>query len=116
MLACGGLIAIRASAVISVSTVADMRTDREPELITEGIYARIRHPLYLATVLVFLALVPLYLEPHIAVFGIAMAAYTFVGTYLEERKLAAAYGEAYSRYRERTGFFLPRLLRGDNDQ
>ena len=43
----GMIVAIMASRVISVSTVADMRTDRKPELITGGLYARIRHPLYL---------------------------------------------------------------------
>lgn len=45
LLIAGVAVTIAASRVISVSTVADMRTDRMPELITDGIYARVRHPL-----------------------------------------------------------------------
>jgi len=104
----GLVVAVRASSVISVSTVADMQSDRQPELVTDGIYARIRHPLYLATVLIFLSLIPLYIEPHVAVFALAMSAYTVVGAYLEERKLVNVYGLAYIEYRQRAGFILPR--------
>ncbi|MHA1770803.1 MAG: methyltransferase family protein [Candidatus Thorarchaeota archaeon] len=107
----GVIIALRASKVISISTVADMRTDREPELITEGIYASIRHPLYLTTVLVLLAVIPLYMEPHIALFGLAMSVYTIIGAYLEERKLTEVYGQAYLLYRKQAGFILPKLRR-----
>ena len=39
----GGIITYFVSKVIDVSTVADMRTDRKPELITTRIYSRIRH-------------------------------------------------------------------------
>lgn len=107
----GVIVALRASKVISISTVADMRTEREPELITEGIYASIRHPLYLATILVLLAIIPLYMEPHIALFGLAMSVYTLIGAYLEERKLIGAYGQTYLAYRRRAGFILPKFRR-----
>ncbi|MGQ4872045.1 MAG: methyltransferase family protein [Candidatus Thorarchaeota archaeon] len=105
----GLVVAVRASSVISVSTVADMQSDRQPELVTDGIYARIRHPLYLATVLIFLSLIPLYVELHVAVFALAMSVYTVVGAYLEERKLVNVYGPAYIEYRQRAGFILPKL-------
>ncbi len=109
MILVGLIVALRASSVISVSTVADMQTDRQPELVTDGIYSRIRHPLYLATVLIFLSLIPLYMEPHVALFGIAMSAYTLIGAYLEEKKLIDVYGTAYLDYRRRAGFILPRI-------
>lgn len=102
-------IARIAGQVISVSTVADMRTDRTAELVTDGIYSQIRHPLYLATVLIFLALIPLFPFAPVAVFSVSMCVYTIIGAYFEERKLVLHYGEEYLKYREHAGFILPRL-------
>ena len=105
----GVIIAMQASKVISVSTVADMRTDRRPELVTDGIYARVRHPLYLATIMVFGAMAFLYPFPVVMVFAFSMIAYTIIGAYLEERKLLLHYGQEYRDYRKNAGFILPRL-------
>jgi protein-S-isoprenylcysteine O-methyltransferase Ste14 len=105
----GAIIAMSASKVISVSTVADMRTDRKAELITNGIYARIRHPLYLATVLAFGALIFLYPFSVVIVFALAMIAYTMIGAFFEERKLIIHYRKEYLDYKKQAGFILPRL-------
>ncbi len=109
-LALGGIIiAAKASQVISVSTVADMRTDRTPELITEGLYAKIRHPLYLATVMGFAAIALVYPFPIVITFALCMIAYTLIGAFFEERKLIIQYGEAYLEYRKHVGFILPKI-------
>ncbi len=105
----GGIIAAKASQVISVSTVADMRTDRIPELITDGLYARIRHPLYLATVMGFAAIALIYPFPIVVTFVLCMIVYTLIGAFFEERKLIDHYGEAYLEYRKRVGFILPKI-------
>jgi protein-S-isoprenylcysteine O-methyltransferase Ste14 len=105
----GVVIAFRASQVISVSTVADMRTDRKAELVTDGIYARVRHPLYLATILAFAALAFLYPFPVVIVFAISMIGYTMVGAFFEERKLLIHYGDEYRNYKKQAGFIIPRL-------
>ncbi len=105
----GVLVAMKASAVISVSTVADMRTDRKAELVTDGIYARVRHPLYLATVLVFAALALLYPFSRVIVFALSMIFYTMIGAFLEERKLIVHYGDEYLAYKKQAGFILPRF-------
>ncbi|MFW9910478.1 MAG: methyltransferase family protein [Candidatus Thorarchaeota archaeon] len=105
----GVAVAMKASAVISVSTVADMRTDRKAELITNGIYSRVRHPLYLATVLVFGAMAFLYPFTVVIVFTLSMIAYTMIGAYFEERKLLIHYGQEYIDYKKQAGFFLPRF-------
>ena len=104
-------ITMAASKVISVSTVADMRTDRLPELITDGLYSRIRHPLYLATILVLGALALIYPFGQVITFSLGLMAYTFIGAYLEERKLIAHYGDEYKNYKKQAGFILPRLRR-----
>ena len=102
------IISVKASNVISVSTVADMRTDRKPELITGGLYARIRHPLYLATILGFAAIALIYPFPVVIVFVLSMILYTMIGAYFEERKLLLHYGEEYQEYKKRAGFILPK--------
>ena len=104
----GIIIAAKASKVISVSTVADMRTDRKPELITGGLYARIRHPLYLATIMVFGSMVLIYPFPIVFTFVLSMIVYTLIGAYFEERKLIIQYGEEYLEYKKRAGFVLPK--------
>lgn len=98
-----------ASKVISVSTVADMRTDRMPKLVTDGIYSKIRHPLYLSTILLLIALALLYPNPRIIVFSFSLSIYTMIGAYLEEEKLVKHYGQNYLEYRKNVGFILPKI-------
>ena len=105
----GLYVTLKASSVISVSTVADMRTDRTPELITDGIYSRIRHPLYLATILMFVALSLIYFDPRVIVFATGMSLYTLFGALFEEKKLISHYGDEYRGYKEKAGFILPKL-------
>ncbi|MBD3404955.1 MAG: hypothetical protein GF411_02330 [Candidatus Lokiarchaeota archaeon] len=106
----GLVITTAATRVISVSTVADMRTDRKPELVTDGIYAQVRHPLYLATIILLIGLIFLYLPfLRVIVFSLSLIAYTLIGAYLEERKLICHYGQDYLDYREQVGFILPKL-------
>jgi len=105
----GVILSTMASRVISVSTVADMRTDRKAELVTDGIYSRVRHPLYLATFLVFSAMALIYPFPVVIVFSMCMILYTMIGAYFEERKLVKHYGEEYLEYRKTAGFIFPKL-------
>jgi protein-S-isoprenylcysteine O-methyltransferase Ste14 len=105
----GVWVARCAASVISVSTVADMRTDRLPELITDGLYSRIRHPLYLATILLLIAIALIYPFGQVITFSSALVVYTFIGAYLEERKLVVHYGDMYQDYKKQAGFIFPRL-------
>ncbi|MFX1485442.1 MAG: methyltransferase family protein [Promethearchaeota archaeon] len=105
----GVVLTSLASRVISVSTVADMRTDRKAELITDGIYSRVRHPLYLATLMVFAAFALIYPFSVVIVFSLCMMVYTLIGAYFEERKLVKHYGADYLEYRKKAGFIIPKL-------
>ena len=86
-----------------------MRKDRKPELISAGIYSRVRHPLYLATILTFGAMALIYPFPVVIVFALSMIAYTIIGAYFEERKLVMQYGDEYNEYKKQAGFILPWL-------
>ena len=71
---------------------------------TEGLHRYVRHPLYSAAFLILwgAAWTPLGLAT--AIFG---SAYLLIGTYFEERRLLAQYGETYATYRNRVPAFIP---------
>lgn len=78
-------------------------------LLTEGIYARIRHPRYVEVVSMMIAWAFLcnYLATYVlAVLTIVIVAVTVP---LEERELRARFGAAYRDYCERVPRFVPRL-------
>ncbi|MHA2600732.1 MAG: methyltransferase family protein [Candidatus Thorarchaeota archaeon SMTZ1-83] len=111
LIALGLIVSTKASQAISVSTVADMRTDRKPQLVTDGIYSRIRHPLYLATILLLLGMAAVYPFANVLVFALSLIGYVLVGAWLEERKLVLQYGQEYLEYRKKAGFMVPVLRR-----
>jgi len=111
LIALGLIVSTKASQAISVSTVADMRTDRRPQLVTDGIYSRIRHPLYLATILLLLGMAAVYPFANVLVFALSLIGYVLVGAWLEERKLVLQYGQEYLEYRKKAGFMVPVLRR-----
>jgi len=86
-------------------------TKSDHALVTHGPYRWVRHPLYTAATIAFLALGLIAANAFI----LALAALIFVGVALwivpkEETELEAKFGRAYEDYRMRTGAFLPRLV------
>ena len=75
----------------------------KPELTTSGIYGLVRHPMYLAGILVFLC-EPNVTENCIAVRFLA-AAYFVYGASMEEKRLLREYGEEYLQYRKKVPMF-----------
>ncbi|HSB88416.1 MAG TPA: isoprenylcysteine carboxylmethyltransferase family protein [Anaerolineales bacterium] len=87
-----------------------MPSDREtPSLVTTGLYRYVRHPLYTAG-MAFLWLTPLMTTTLLAV-DLALTAYFYLGTFHEEARLRAEFGEAYAEYQRRVPRLIPRLLR-----
>ncbi len=77
-------------------------------LVTDGIHAHLRHPLYAAGYLLLFGLVSDELALATAVWA---ALYLAVGTAIEERRLEGIYGDAYRAYRRRVPALIPRLSR-----
>ena len=77
-------------------------------LLTEGIYARVRHPRYLEILLFSLgyALVSNYLAAYAAAAGMALGIAILIP--FEERELLARFGRAYEDYRRRVPAIVPR--------
>ena len=72
---------------------------------TRGILRWVRHPWYTAS---FLALWGHNLDAAGLVASLVLTAYLFVGTWLEERKLASQFGDAYRAYQRQVPMFIPR--------
>jgi protein-S-isoprenylcysteine O-methyltransferase Ste14 len=79
-------------------------------LVTGGVYARVRHPMYAAQALMALAQV-LLLPNWIAGSGgvVMFLAFYFVRVPKEEQMMREHFGEAYTAYVARTGAIVPRL-------
>lgn len=81
------------------------------ELITDGPFARVRHPIYGYQILLMLAsLVVVPTAPQLAL-AIAHAIVMTVKARNEERHLRGTHGADYEGYMQRTGRFFPRLSR-----
>lgn len=89
-----------------LTQVADATDDDEP-LRTDGLHARLRHPLYAAGLLILWGLASDEAGLATAVWG---TLYFLIGAQCEERRLIALFGDAYRDYRQRVPAFLPRLF------
>lgn len=76
---------------------------------TDGIQAKIRHPLYTGTLLVVIGYV--FFNPQLTslVILIALLIYLPFGIRWEEKKLIDLYGEAYEQYRSKVPSLFPSL-------
>ncbi|TAK00448.1 MAG: isoprenylcysteine carboxylmethyltransferase family protein [Candidatus Manganitrophaceae bacterium] len=89
---------------------------RDHALATSGPYAKVRHPQYVAFVLIlfgFLIQWPTILT--LLMFPVLVLMYVRLAR-REEREVLAEFGEAYARYMANTPSFFPRLFHGVQDQ
>jgi len=87
------------------------KAQRTQALATSGPYAHVRHPQYVAFILImigFLLQWPTLLT--LLMFPILVFMYVRLA-HREEREVLAEFGETYGRYMEATPAFLPRLVR-----
>jgi protein-S-isoprenylcysteine O-methyltransferase Ste14 len=78
-------------------------------LLDEGLYARVRHPRYVAIILgiVAWALFTNYVGMY-ALIGVSVLALAGIA-WMEERELLRRFGQDYADYRRRVPMFIPRL-------
>jgi protein-S-isoprenylcysteine O-methyltransferase Ste14 len=80
-------------------------------LVTSGVYGRIRHPMYAATMLFAISQAVLL---HNWITGpaalITFIPFCFLRVPREERLMISCFDEEYAAYMERTGRFIPRFL------
>lgn len=86
----------------------DIDLERKTDLITDGLFARIRHPIYAFSILLMLcsaAIVPT--APMLAIAAVHLVLMN-IKARNEERHLLAVHGDAYAHYLRTTGRFVPR--------
>jgi protein-S-isoprenylcysteine O-methyltransferase Ste14 len=105
----GLALAIRARVIIGRNWGMPTSERAEPELVTAGPYAVVRHPIYSG---ILLALVGTALA--ISLIGLAIAlvvgAYFVWAARIEERNLTATFPSTYPAYMARTKMLIPFLL------
>jgi methanethiol S-methyltransferase len=74
------------------------------ELDTSGVLSVVRHPWYLATILLIWARP---VDISIIVANVMLTCYLVIGTYLEEKKLILEFGENYRSYQRRVSMLVP---------
>ena len=89
------------------STVREVEAMDHPEgrLIRDGLYSRVRHPMYLFTCAAFLV-TPVMSWDRLLL-SLTMVAYLRVAIPIEERKLVARFGEDYRRYQKEVPALFP---------
>jgi len=83
-------------------------SDRNTSLITDGLFAKVRHPIYAFSIALMIATA--IVLPSVAMLMVAAAhiALMNIKARSEEAHLARLHGDVYRRYVERTGRFVPR--------
>lgn len=70
----------------------------ESKLITDGVYRIVRHPLYLAGIIL------IFTKPEMTLLDLTAAAlvsiYFITGAYIEERRLVSTFGDRYRKYQQ----------------
>ena len=107
-----GMRALRAFDMFGAQPIlANIRDSHLPAmpLAIRGPYRWVRHPLY------FFTLVLIWCSPDVTadrlLFDVLFTAWIVLGTLLEERDLAAEFGETYSNYQRKVPMLIPWKLR-----
>jgi protein-S-isoprenylcysteine O-methyltransferase Ste14 len=90
----------------------DWRMDvgaRKTDLITDGLFARVRHPIYALSMLLMVCSALIVPTPPMIAITVVHLSLMNLKARNEEDHLTAMHGESYRRYVARTGRFLPRL-------
>jgi protein-S-isoprenylcysteine O-methyltransferase Ste14 len=87
----------------------DVGLERKSDLITDGLFARVRHPIYAFSILLMLCSVAIVPTAPMLLIAAVHIVLMNVKARNEERHLSAVHGDAYARYLRRTGRFFPRL-------
>jgi len=77
-------------------------------LVTDGIFAHSRNPLYLGNILILCGLALIHSSPWFYVFGLPLLVFAYLCIVAaEEQFLSRRFGESYDAYRRRTNRFFP---------
>jgi protein-S-isoprenylcysteine O-methyltransferase Ste14 len=86
-------------------------TGRRTELVTDGLFARVRNPIFTGMLTTTLGIVAVTPSPWTMMGWLFLVYVLALQARLEESHLLSTHGSDYARYSARTGRFLPRIRR-----
>ena len=100
-----GIALIVSGSVIAFAGVFQLRgLENIDHLVTDGVFARIRHPIYTGFILFILGWVTYFGALATLIVGVVAIINILYWRHLEENKLNSDYGEAFRQYRKHTWF------------
>ena len=91
----------------------DVSLEKPAEIITDGLFARMRHPIYAFSIVLMLCTAVILPTPSMIVVAAIHVVLMNLKARNEEWHLLRTGGETYARYLRRTGRFIPRFGRPD---
>ena len=92
----------------SISMIFGEKREK-PEIVREGIYSKMRHPMYVSEVLLYFGLLCLNLSLLAAVVYILIVIFLYAICRYEEKLLLAYFGDEYKNYMKEVSMWIPRL-------
>lgn len=85
------------------------KTTEGQELVTSGIYSKIRHPFYTSILILFLGVAVMAGNFYALLFFVLFIISLMIRIKKEEEELISKFGDEYLRYKEEVGMLLPKL-------
>lgn len=96
------------------TTLEVSETHRPTEVITEGIYSKMRHPQYLGAITAHIGFSFLFSGFYAFLSVPIIIIYNYLISWKEEKELMKEFGEEYETYMESVPMFIPRPWRSKN--
>lgn len=82
-----------------------IKRQKKNTLITKGAYGIVRHPMFVAGILLLITKMEMRLLDITAV--LLIAGYLLTGAFIEERRLLTVFGDEYRKYQKQVSMFIP---------
>ncbi len=105
----GGFLWIYTFHHLGLNLTDTVVTRKNAYLVTTGPYRYVRHPFYVAFLLIALANGLATANWFILASGVVVFSLLYLRTSIEEAKLTLKFGEQYREYMKRTGRFIPKM-------
>lgn len=107
--ACCVLLIVRVHRSLGANFTPALRLREQHTLVTSGPYRYVRHPMYTAAVLMWLASGLIAANGFIGLGSFAFLSFALKRIPDEEAMMVEAFGEEYRSYQQRTGALFPKL-------
>lgn len=106
----GLYLLVRAFQAFDGAEFLGLKEEATPKLVQKGMYQYVRHPLYLATIVLIFGLFLCLPTQKMALTLLISYTYIGIGYRLEERKLIAIFGAEYLAYQQQVKALIPYIV------